>query len=401
MTRPCGSADSAKNLGEEAFKVDLGHPDRLRIGILGAGMIATAPYGILPNLAALADRIEVVAISSRTRDRAEEVARQFAIAHVSPDLDHMLSQHRLDAVINLTPIDAHFATSLKILQAGKHLISEKPLAATIQQADMLIDAAHRAGVLIIAAPIDVLGREWREARRLVAQGAIGRPTFARLRSSHAGPAMMAWPMDPSWFYQKGAGPLFDLGVYGLHRITGILGPARRVVAFSAITDPIRRARGGPFDGLEIPVTEPDNNLLQLDFGNGTFASVDATYNVVASRSPLAEIYGSEGVLAIHGAPAEPGIEIFRIDAAPGTSGWIKPEPIGFPLPPDPAVTLQRGLLVAHLLNCLDTGAAPVLSAEHARHVLEILIAARASAETGAAIDLRTSFPFPSTDEAGR
>jgi predicted dehydrogenase len=76
----------------------------------------------------------------------------------------------------------------------------------------------------------MLARQWREARRLVRDGAVGNVAFARVQSSHAGPAGMAWPADPTWFYQQGAGPLLDLGAYGIDRITGILAPARRVSA---------------------------------------------------------------------------------------------------------------------------------------------------------------------------
>ena len=61
-------------------------------------------------------------------------------------------------------------------------------------------------------------------KRLVTEGAVGKVTFAKVVSSHGGPASGNWPMDPTWFYKKGAGPLPDMGVYGLHSITGILGP---------------------------------------------------------------------------------------------------------------------------------------------------------------------------------
>ena len=97
-------------------------------------------------------------------------------------------------------------------------------------------------------------------------GAIGQPCFARVRSSHGGPAAGNWPLDPTWFYQEGSGPLLDMGVYGIHEITGILGPAKRVVAFSGITEQVRTVRGGPFKGKQIDVTADDNTLLMLDFG---------------------------------------------------------------------------------------------------------------------------------------
>lgn len=371
----------------------------LRVGVLGAGMIATVPYGVLPNLIPLKDRVVVVAIADRDLDRAQKVAAEFEIPTVFDTLEAMLAGAEIDAVVNLTPIPLHYETSKTILEAGKHLVTEKPIAGTLAEADDLCAIAQASGLLIVSAPVDMLGNDWREARRLIASGAIGRPAFARVQSSHGGPALLSWPSDPSWFYAEGAGPLPDMGVYGLHRITGLLGPAKRVSAFSGVTAPLRHVRGGPFHGKEVVVSEPDNTLILLDFGQAVFASVDATYNVVASRSPLVEIYGSEGTLLVHNPDADNTLELFRLDAAPGVAGWISPAPVGFPGPPDPVSTLQRGLLVAHLADCLASGEPPVLSGEHARHVLEIMLAARESARTGSAIALNTSFSMPNVRDA--
>ena len=371
---------------------------KLRLGVLGAGMIAIVQPGFLPGLRLLADRVEVTAIASRTRSRAETVARDFAIPHVFDDLTSMLAGVELDAVMNLTPIDAHYETSLEILSAGKHLITEKPLAQTIEEADHLIEAARRQGVLILTAPVDMLRNEWVEARRLVKAGALGKVAFARVQSSHAGPAAMSWPADPTWFYQKGSGPLLDMGVYGLTRVTGVLGPAKRVTAMTGITVPVRRARGGLFDGKEIPVTETDNHVLLLDFGESTFATLDASFNVVGTKAPEMEIYGLEGTLLVNRPdvtvlPGQFSLELFRIDAAPGLSGWVTPRTVGRSRLVDRFQALQRAILVEHLLDCLATGQPPVLGAEHARHVLEIMLAAQTAAQEGRTITLETTFPF--------
>ncbi len=363
----------------------------VRIGILGAGMIAVVREGILPNLRALSDRVEVVAIASRTQQRARKVADAFGIPSVFPDLAAMLGGADLDAVVNLTPIPVHYETSVQILGAGKHLVTEKPLASSLEEANDICALADQKGLIVVTAPIDMLAGEWILARDLVRDGAIGRVAFARVQSSHGGPAAMSWPVDPTWFYQEGAGPLFDMGVYGIHRVTGVLGPAKRVVALSGITASKRVARGGPFDGIEIPVTEDDNTLLMIDFGASTFAVVDATFNVVASKSPLMELYGLAGSMIVDRPGADTAVELFRLDAGPGRAGWITPAAVGPPPAPDRTKQIFRGVLVEHLLDCLSTGNPPVLSAQHSRHALEIMLAARRSAREGAAIDLTTTF----------
>ena len=254
-----------------------------RVGVLGAGMIASHPGGVLPNLASIGSRVNVVAITSRTRSRAEEVAARFGIPRVRDTLTEMLADDDLDVVVNLTPGPAHSETNLEILEAGKHLISEKPLATNVPDADALIEIATDRRLLIVAAPPWMLDprRVW--GRDFIRRGAIGRVAFARSRSSHAGPAAMSWPADPSWAYGNGAGALFEMGVYGITEVTGILGPVKRVISMSGITETSRIGVGGLFDGRTIDVIADDNTLLLLDFGDATFAVVDATYNVHDSR----------------------------------------------------------------------------------------------------------------------
>ena len=364
----------------------------LRAGILGTGTIATAPIGYLVGLMHLKDVVLTIAAADPVVDRARSVAAQYGIPEVYPSLEEMLEKSDIDLVINLTPIPLHGSTSKKILEADKHLVIEKPIATTMADANALIDLAKAKGLTYVVAPPNMLQANRLEAKRLVAEGAIGQPCFARVRSSHGGPAAGNWPLDPTWFYQKGSGPLFDMGVYGIHDITGILGPAKRVVAFSGITEKERTVRGGPFVGKKIDVTEDDNTLLMLDFGNSAFAVVDGTFNVNAARGPQVEIFGRAGTINLGNTwqdPNSPALEIFKLDAAPGVDGWIVPRGRGVDNPD--RQLYQRAILVKHLAECVAEKKHPILSAEHARHALEIMIKAIESARTGRAIDLETTF----------
>jgi predicted dehydrogenase len=365
---------------------------RLRVGVLGAGMIATIGYGYLPHLGKIRDRIELTAIASRRLDQARAVAEAHEIGRAVESLDDLLALD-LDAVVNLLPGPAHYAASKRILGAGRHLITEKPIASTLAEADELLDLADRRGLYVVAAPADMLASEWARARDLVARGAIGKVAFARVQSSHAGPAALSWPVDPSQFYQEGVGALLDLAVYGLTQVTGVLGPARRVSALSGITVPERRVRGGPFDGMTIAVSAPDNNLILIDFGDATFAVVDGTFNVVASRSPRMELFGLEGTLLVNRDDvAAPRVELYRLDAAPGLAGWISPQTYEiFPVGSDRFAELARGVLIEHLADCIRDHAQPIASGRHARHVLELMLAAQQSAREGRAIDVVTDF----------
>lgn len=363
----------------------------LRAGILGVGTIATASSGFLPGLMEMKEDVATIAVADPVVERGKSVAAQYNIPEVYDTLDAMLERSDIDLVINLTPIPAHGSTSKKILEAGKHMVVEKPIATTLEEADELIEIANARGLKYVVAPPNMLMPNRVEAKRLIESGTIGQACFARVRSSHGGPAAGAWPLDPTWFYQEGSGPLLDMGVYGIHDITGILGPAQRVVAFSGITEKIRTVRGGPYAGKQIEVTADDNTLLMLDFGNSTFAVVDGTFNVNAAKSPQVEIFGRAGTINLynqHQNPNDPPLELFRLDAAPGIDGWITPRGRG----PDPLQQrYRRAIMVKHLVDCLNEDRHPVLSAEHARHALEIMIKAIDSARSGQAIELRTTF----------
>jgi predicted dehydrogenase len=368
---------------------------KVRFGLAGAGMIATVDYGILPNFGPMADRAEIVALADPVAERARKVAADYGIPAWFPNLQEMLRGVELDAVVNLTPIPAHYETSLAILEAGKHLVTEKPIATRMEEADRLCELARQRGLVVVTAPPDMLFPDVALARDLVRDGAIGKVAFARVRSSHGGAASYAWPADPSWFYQKGSGPLYDMGVYGIHEITGILGPAKRVVAYAGRTAPTRTVRGGPFKGREIAVTADDNVLMMLDFGGSTFAVVDGSFNVLQSRSPKIEIFGLAGTVAVFlpmpDDSFEPHVDVFRLDALPGVRGWIRPQNTERQFTADRTRLLGRAILLDHLVDCLTTGRAPILSADHARHALEIMVKAEQSAAEGRVLELTTTF----------
>lgn len=367
----------------------------LKAGILGTGTIATSPTGYFVGLNQMKEKVIVQAVADPVVERAKSVAQQNGVPEVYESLDEMLEKSAdLDMVINLTPIPFHAETCLKILQAGKHQVVEKPIASTVDQADELVELANSKGLKFVVAPPNMLYANRIEAKRLIGDGAIGQPCFARVRSSHGGPAGAYWPLDPTWFYQKGSGPLLDMGVYGIHDITGIFGPAKRVVAFSGITEKVRTVRGGPFKGKKIEVTEDDNTLIMLDFGDSCFAVIDGTFNVNASKSPQIEIFGRQGTINLYNqqAQGEPPLEVFRLDAAPGIDGWITPRTSGFAY----AVEQERrryarAILVDHLVTCINEDKHPVTSAEHARHALEIMNKSIESARTGKALELTSTF----------
>jgi len=145
---------------------------------------------------------------------------------------------------------------------------------------------------------------------------------------------------------------------------------------------------------------PGTTLLLLDFGGALFCVVDATFNVLAASSPSLEVFGADGTLNLYdpfwAGRGQPVIEVFRRDLVGGLSGWASPDLAGSTERLVEFDRLQRAILVKHFVDCAQSGLRPVLSAEHARHTLEIMLAAQRSARSGSAVSIGSSFTFSGT-----
>jgi predicted dehydrogenase len=371
---------------------------RLRVGVLGAGDVAQGIY--LPGIARLSRQgaIGLAAVCDAVESRAANAAAAHEIPQWFTSYDEMLDSGAIDAVVNLTPMQFHAEATLKALAAGKHVYTEKPIATTIGDADRIIAAASEARLTLACAPALMTHPESQEVKQIIADGVIGKVCYVRARGSHPGPAeLLDFVSDPTWFYQEGAGPIFDLGVYPLTFITGILGPAKRVVALSGIAIPRREIRAGVARGKTIDVGIDDNTMITLDFGEACFAQVDASFCVFSSKGPRAEIYGSEGAINLAATANEPPYEVFRTEPASGLRGWLTPERVyrGRLMTPvqnrDAADPWNFAHGVAHFARVIEGGEKLIMTPEHARHVLESMLKCYVSAREGRTLDLETRF----------
>ncbi|HZS90524.1 MAG TPA: Gfo/Idh/MocA family oxidoreductase [Chloroflexota bacterium] len=350
--------------------------DRLKLALLGCGDVAVRDY--LPELHRLADRVELVAVSSRTETRARAVAEQFGAAHWYTDYRQMLAESGADIVANLTPIQVHFETTLAALQAGKHVYSEKPVADSARHALTLRDEAAKRGLTLVCAPSVLLYPQVRYVRSLLADNAIG-PVYSARGQGHGGvPPWPGFPSDPSPFFAQGGGPAVDMGVYPLHALTGLLGPVKRVMAMSARAQPSFTIPDGPFEGKTVPVEVDDNWHLVLDFGNRRLASVEASNCVQRTKAPEMELLGLQGSIAVNLLDVAAPVEVLRDGGS-----W---EQIAVPYErkgggPDHILGVQ------HLVDCVLTGRGPLLSAEHAAHVVSVTTAAQRSSWEGRAVEV--------------
>jgi len=184
--------------------------------------------------------------------------------------------------------------------------------------------------------------------------------------------------------------MIDTGVYVLHAITGLLGPAKRVHAMGGIAIPTRTVAIERLKGQRITVGTNDQMLIQLDFGESVVAQVVSSFAVPGSRAPAMEVHGTGGSLSIamgQWYDANGGAEIVTFDAATGRgTGWeMRRPPVASPY----GEIIAAG--VPHFVGVLRGEEASILTAKHACHVLEIMVCATESAASGASRTLTTSF----------
>ena len=362
------------------------------IGIIGAGNISTAYLKIARELGVF----RVAAITDLDPHRAQAQASAYGSRAVA--LEELLADPEIVAVVNLTPPAAHAAASLAVLNAGKHVYSEKPLATTRADGQAILAAARARGLRVGGAPDTFLGAGLQTARELLDAGRIGRPVAATAFMLGSGPE--GWHPDPDFFYQPGAGPLFDMGPYYLTALVNLLGGVTQVGGSAVRAHAEREIGSGPRQGQRVPVGTPTHVTAQLTFGAhgggphaedaaamGPVATFIASFDVQASEVPRIEIYGTTGTLSLPDPNTFGGP--LRVRAA-GEEHWETVELTR------PFQDNARGIGLADMLAATGTSAAHRASGELAYHVLDVMQGVLDAADAGRtlAIQSRVARPAP-------
>ena len=350
----------------------------VRLGVVGCGSVFWTPYMSLIERLRGQGRVEVVAVYDA--DPAKRLAAAERLG-LSPDLpsDTAVCAHPdVDLVLVLTSMTEHGRLARAALEAGKHVLVEKPVATTLEEAAEVLEVAASAPGHLLCAPHILLSPTYRAMHAHVRDGAIGGLLTARGRYGWAGPD---WSR---WFYEPGGGALFDLGVYNVTSDVRLLRAGAPGDGDDGRGDPRardqRRADAGQAE---------DNAHVLIDFGDARFAVVTTGFTLQQYRSPCVELYGTHGVLQMLGDDWAPeGYELWRNDRAV----WeVHPET-------DPAWPWTDGL--RHLVECIETGEEPVTRPEHAYHALEIMLAAQAAGADGRAREIHSDFPAPDLERLG-
>ncbi|OLP43462.1 Gfo/Idh/MocA family protein [Rhizobium oryziradicis] len=262
----------------------------LGVGIIGCGNISTAYFTLAP----LFKGIKVVACSDINMNAAELRAEEFGVK--AQTVEELLANPDVDVVVNLTIPDAHYPVSKQILEAGKHVYSEKPLVLSLEQGEDLRRIAKEKGLSVGCAPDTFLGGSHQLARQYIDQGGIGRITSGTCHVMS--PGMEMWHPNPDFFFLPGGGPILDLGPYYIANLINLIGPVKRVGALTSMASETRTITSEPRNGESIPVKTPTNIHALLEFVNGATITLSASWDVWCHRHANMELYGTEGSLFV-------------------------------------------------------------------------------------------------------
>jgi predicted dehydrogenase len=350
------------------------------VAVVGCGTISNT---YLSNMASFPD-LRVLFCADLDIERAERQAAKYGVpaaGSTARALEHL----GVELVVNLTVPAAHAETAAAAITAGKNVWIEKPLALNTASGRGLLAKAAEAGVRIGCAPDTVLGAGFQTARRVIDADAVGVPQTALALMQNPGPER--WHPDPEFLFQRGAGPLFDIGPYYLSALATLFGPAKQVAAVGRRSRERRVIGSGPRAGTGFGVEVPTHVAALISYAGGQAASLVLSFDSPLQRHGFVEITGTEATLALPD-PNSFGGDV-RVRAT-GADEWTAIPAAG--------ATAGRGLGVLDMARALRSGAPHRASGELALHVLEIMEAIERSMSTGTFEPVRTTFAIPAALE---
>lgn len=351
---------------------------KAKVGIIGVGVIS----GIYFEAPQTFDNFTIVACADIDMERTQAKAEQYKIPKACT-VEELLADPEIEIVINLTIPKVHADVSLSIIEAKKSVYSEKPLGITKDEGRRILEAARSKGVRVGCAPDTFLGGGLQTCRKLIDDGWIGKPLSATAFMLSRGPE--GWHPNPDFFYQPGAGPLFDVGPYYLTALVSLLGPVRRVTGSAGIGFPERLITNQTRFGEKIEVTTPTHVAGVLDFAGGAIGSVIMSFDAGLHQLPRLEIYGTEGTLSLPDPNTFGGpVRVKRY----GDTDWHEvPLTHGF-------TKNSRGIGVADMVDAIKQGRQHRANGEMAYHVLDIMESLYEASDSGKHVELASECNQP-------
>jgi len=337
--------------------------DQVRVGIIGSAFssnIHAEAFQEVPEAV-------LVAACSPNKKHVEEFAGKWKIPSFFTDHRKVFDRKDIDVVVVGIPNDMHREVVEAAAKAGKHVIIEKPLAHTLEDADAMVAACKKHKVKLMYAETICFSPKYVRAKKLVDEGAIGKLYMVKQGEKHSGP-------HSDWFYdvqRSGGGSIMDMGCHGIEWARWMYGKPRpkSVVAHCQRVLHTGRTRG------------EDNSVVILEFEGGGIAVIEDSWAKHGGMDDRVELHGTDGVVycdLLHGSSMETYSQNgygYAVEKAGETRGWTftvfeEAHLYGFPHE------------MRHFIQCILNDEPPQETGEDGRATLEIIYAAYESAGTG-------------------
>mgnify|MGYP001481500731 CR=1 FL=1 len=345
---------------------------RIGVGVVGCGNIAgpyTATFSRTPD-------VDLVGVTDLDPARAAALAEERACA-AFPSLEAMLADERVEVVVNLTIHHAHYEVTKRILEAGRHVYSEKPLAMQPRQARELVQLATEKGLRLGCSPFTWMGEAQQTAWKLVREGRLGtvRVAYAEVNWGR----IESWHPAPAPFYEVGA--LWDVGVYPLTLLTAFFGPVRRVFAYGALLHPARVTKAG----VPFRIETPDFVVATLELATGTLVRLTTNFYVTH--------HGKQQGIEFHG-----DLGSVHLASWQESDTTVEFAPFGEPYRPLPLIKepdpFEWGFGAVELARALREGRPHRATGEQAAHIVDVLAAISTAIASQGPVEVQSGFPPP-------
>jgi predicted dehydrogenase len=337
------------------------------VGFIGAGNVLAAYLQALDRLIPRGEAT-LGGICARNRRRWPQLrSRRPGVVLYEHAADLLVSN--VEVIVIVTPPDSHAELARAAITCGKHVLVEKPLAATVREARSLMSLARRHRRLLVAAPFVQQSPTFAFLHQALHRGAIGKIHSARALYGNLG---SDWA---GWYHDSGLGALAEIGVYNLKSLTAILGPVE-----SVFHQETRSARTRRISGRRLPQVDADVALTVLRHAGGALSSITSSHAIAQYERPALEFYGSAGTANLRGDDWDPrGVDIWREEQG----CWESYPAI------EPTWLWTDGL--SDLVHAVRRKRAPLVDLAHDLHLIEILAAASRSSRSNRPVRIRTNW----------
>lgn len=342
---------------------------KVKVLLLGAGFVSDIHVESYKRFVPAA---EVVGVYTRSPGKAKAFAEKHSISQWFNDLDQAIQQSGCDVVDICLPNFLHHEATLKAATAGKHIIIEKPLAVTLEEADEMIEACEHANVKLMYAEELCFAPKYERVRQLVKQGAIGEMYMLKQSEKHSGP-------HSDWFYDvnlSGGGVLMDMGCHAIEWFRWMLDNAKVKSVYATMSTVLHKER----------TRGEDNAVTILEFENGVTCVAENSWAKHGGMDDKSEVYGTGGVVYADLFMGNAAVSYsqkgydYAMEKAGTTVGWsftVFEEAFNQGYPQE----------LQHFIDCVQHDRKPWVTGIDGRAVLEIIYAAYASAAEGRKIEL--------------